>query len=100
MSVLGLCSYGIFGVSWACSNVTLAGEDINPILANDTNRVILGKVTIRVRNLRRKKEKFEKKKLRNLRKRTEKLKKKTEKVEEKTDKEGKNEKVEDKNMKV
>ena len=54
--------------------MTLAGEDNNPILANDTNRVILGKVTIRVYKKRGKNEKnYEKlRKLRKLRKKTEK----------------------------
>ena len=52
--------------------MTLAGEDINPILANDTNRVILGNVTIRVDKKRGKTEKnYEK--LRKLRNKTEKL---------------------------
>ena len=51
--------------------MTLAGEDNNPILANDANRVILGKVTIRVYKKRGKTEKnYEK--LRKLRKKTEK----------------------------
>ena len=53
--------------------MTLAGEDNNPILANDANRVILGKVTIRVYKKRGKTEKnYEK--LRKLRNKTEKKK--------------------------